>query len=161
MKPFKSIILILVVLLLFHSMAFGDDTELTRETLKGIEGVYVHIDFDDDLIQLGLSESRVRKDIEKKLRKAGIKVVSVNESLKLPGAPRLNVLANRLIQGKYLLDNIELELKQAVLLERNNLSVKLRTWSVEFTGLTSSKEKIRSIIKDMTYNFINAYFAVN
>ena len=96
MKPIKSVILILFVLFLFHP-AFGFDDEYTRETLRGLKGVYVSIVLDDASRQIGLLESQVREDVELTIRLKGIKVVSEHESFRLPGAPWLYVIVDSFI----------------------------------------------------------------
>ena len=161
MKPIDTIVLILSVLFLFHSLAFGMDDEITRNSLKGLEGIYVAIILDSGSKQAGLSKSLLRTDVEVKLRMAGIKLVSQYESFNLPGMPWLGVNTNSLIHGKSIYYQISLELIQGAFLERKNLHTIAITWDIGRHGVTSNIENIRSSIKDMTEQFINAYRSVN
>lgn len=161
MKPIKSVVLLLSVLFLFHSVAFGMDDEITRNSLKGLEGIYVAIILDGGSKQAGLSKSLLRTDVEVKLRMAGIKLVSQYESFNLPGMPWLGVNINSLIHGKSIYYQISLELIQGAFLERKNLHTIAITWDIGRHGVTSNIENIRSSIKDMADQFINAYRSVN
>lgn len=161
MKPFKSFILILSVLFLFHSKAFGDDTEATREALRGLKGVYVGISLGDDIKQSGLLASQVKTDVELKLRNAGIKLISKNESDDMIGTPWLSLTVEGDTKKGSTLYTSELSLRQDAYLVRNFLTVHVATWSVGRIGLTYKLETIRSSAKDLTDKFVNAYLSVN
>ena len=70
----------------------GDDNEGSRATLKGITTVHVLVeDLDNDAQTVGLTKEGIQTDVELKLVLAGMHVVTREEWLKLPGAPRLYV----------------------------------------------------------------------
>ena len=91
MKPFKSIITIVSVILLFQSIALGDDTVETREALRGLNGIHVGVSLGKGIRRAGLSESRFRSDVEQKLKTAGIGVISKSESDDMIGTPWLSL----------------------------------------------------------------------
>ena len=159
MKPIKSIVLILSVLFLYCSVTIADDNEYTRETLRGLEGVYVNVLVVDEFKQAGLSEPQVRNDMETKLRTAGIRLVSKYGSFDLPGTTWLSVsVGGSYIKNiKHIPYTIRLALEQDVLIKRSSLSIKAGTWSITKSGIIYRFENLRSKIDDMTNQFINAY----
>ena len=159
MKPFKSIIPILAVLFLFHSVAFGLDNEIARKTLRGLEGVYVLISLDEKIPQVGLLESQSRTDVEEKLRTAGIKVL-----LDKPGVPWMRVHLYSLNNNQDIVYMVHLDLIQDAHLIKNYKLTRLTrviTWSTGYLRRTYRIEDVRSDIKDLTDQFINAYLSVN
>lgn len=159
MKPFKSIIPILAVLFLFHSLAFGLDNEMARKTLRGLEGVYVLISLDEKIHQVELLESQSKTDVDKKLRTAGIKVL-----LDKPGVPWMRVHLYSLTNNQDIVYMVHLDLIQDAHLIKNYKLTRLTrviTWSTGYLRRTYRIEDIRSDIKDLTDQFINAYLSVN
>ena len=161
MKPLKSIILILSVLFLFKSMGLGDDTEATRKALKGLKGVYVGVSLGEGIKQAGLLESQLQKDVELKLKVAGINVISKNERNNTIGTPWLSLTVEGDTKEGSTLYTLELSVRQDAYLVRNFLTVNVVTWSVGRFGLTYKLENIRSSVKALTDKFINAYRWVN
>ena len=159
MKLFKSIILIFSVLILSHSIAFGLDNEMARETLRWLEGVYVLISLDEKIPQVELLKSQSRTDVEAKLRIAGIKVL-----LDKPGVPWMRVRLDSLTNIQDIVYMVHLDLIQDAHLIKNYKLTRLTrviTWSTGYLRRTYRIEDIRSDIKDLTDQFINAYLSVN
>src|SRR5437879_13447851 len=64
------------------------DTEYTRATLRGLEGVWVVVEgLGPDVEQAGLTKQQLQTDVELWLRKAGIPVLTEKVVLEVPGAP--------------------------------------------------------------------------
>ena len=161
MKLIKSIGLILPVIFLSYSVVFSKDTALTKETLRGLKGVHVNIFVSNKLIQTELSESQVRKDVEKKLREAGIKTVSIDDSITIPGMPWLKLAIEGAIKDDVILYLVELSISQRALLVSNDSETIVHTWSVKSFGYTQKTEKIQSSVNDLTDMFVNAYLSGN
>jgi hypothetical protein len=161
MKPFKSAISILSAIILFQSIALGDDTVETREALRGLKSIYVGVSLGGGIRRAGLSESMLQSEVEQKLTSAGIDVISKSERDDVIGTPWLSLTVEGNNKEGSILYTVELSLRQDAYLVRNFLTVGVVTWSVGRFGLTYKTETIRSSVKELTDKFINAYFWVN
>ena len=66
--------------------ASGVDEEIGRNTLKGLEGVWVYVfDLDENEKRVGFSKTALLAEVELRLRMAGIKVLTRKEMAKTPG----------------------------------------------------------------------------
>ncbi len=85
MKTYKRITFILgivLVLPLMSSFGFAGDHKVSRETLRGIKGIFVRVEsLSSEIRKKGLNKQKIRTDVELKLGKAGIKVLSLEEYL--------------------------------------------------------------------------------
>jgi len=150
---------------LLDCSVFALDNKVTRETLRGLQGVKVVVEPLKWLIeQDGLTTKQLRKDTELKLRLAGIRAVSSEESPALPGNPSLYVNANVLKHkalNRYIF-NIMVELSQDVSLNRTpKVKATAATWSVSVTGFTADVSTVRDQLKELVDAFVNAYLSVN
>jgi hypothetical protein len=117
-------------------------------------------DLSDGAKALGLSAETIQTDVELKLRLAGIRVVTAEEDLKVPGMPTLYVNPQVLSNSKAM--SISIALDQNVVLDRNGQrQVGIKTWEVGAVGVNPSAEGIRSEIKDLVDQFLNAWLSVN
>ena len=93
-----------------------------RDTLRGLREVSVLVEYlPDDVEREGLSREHLTRDIEVRLRQAGLRVLTISEIANSPGAPYLYVAVYPL-QGPSANFNayaIGLTLKQLVQLSRN------------------------------------------
>jgi len=143
------------------------DDEDSRQTLKGIAGVYVLVEgLGPDEEQDGLSENRIRADVELKLSMTGIKVLTREESFNAPGKPYLYVNLNAMkISGiSNYVYSVRIELNQDVWLDRDpKVRVSAVTWDVGNVGTvgTSRIDTIRDKIAYLVDMFINAWLAAN
>jgi hypothetical protein len=159
-------LLALAVLALICGNGYAQDVEQTRNSLRGLSGVYVVPEnpLEEDAIRGGLSQDTIRKEAELKLRLAGIRVLSREEWEKEPGRPYLQVWAKVLkggVLGGYIY-HISLEFKQYVSLVRSSsIQVFGTTWSAEHMGYTPELKDIQDKVKDRMDQFINAYLSVN
>ena len=146
-----------------------------RQSLRGIQGVKVEIVINDTVRKTGPSKDQLRTDVELKLRKAGIKVLTENEKLNVPGKPYLVLNLAALETGKkrdtfnyaYF---IELRLFQDTKLLKDVEVVGTTasgTWhtagllAVEPLTKGSFQRSVRDVLADQTDKFINDYLAVN
>jgi len=159
-------LLALAVLALICGNGYAQDVEQTRNSLRGLSGVYVVSEnpLEEDAIRGGLSHDTIRKEAELKLRLAGIRVLSREEWEKEPGRPYLQVWPKVLkggVLGGYIY-HISLEFKQYVSLVRSSsIQVFGTTWSAEHMGYTPELKDIQDKVKDRIDQFINAYLSVN
>jgi len=72
--------------------AQGDDPRTL--SLKGISAVFVLVEDLPEGARLGLTDETIQTDVELKLRLAGIRVVTREESFKQPGSPLFYVRVN-------------------------------------------------------------------
>jgi hypothetical protein len=146
------------------------DSELTRQTLKKIQGVMVIAEELQPNITKYVKKNIPRKeilqgDVEFTLKKAGIKVLTYDEWLKSPGRPVLYVNINTHEHEKYWFAyDIRIELQQIVFLESNPKNKALAsTWSMNVTGTSNvgALSAIRDNVLFLVGQFINAYKSVN
>ena len=76
-------------LLGFPTWSLGSDDPFTRLTLRGLDGVHVVVGLCPEVEQKGIEKKDIRKDIERELRLAGIKMLSKEELVIEPGHPIL------------------------------------------------------------------------
>ena len=172
MTNYQRIALILGFVMVFTlakwgPFVFAHDDEFNRPTLRGLKGVYVLVEqLRPEIERGGLSKNQIQTDVELKLRMAGIKVLSKEESFDAPGRPWLYVNVNAFKAediGAYVY-HVLVELNQDVYLARRPpdfTKYKTSTWSVSYLGIKSKLGDIRASVKDLVDMFINAYLSVN
>ena len=143
--------------------AEGYDSELTRETLRGLPGVYVLVErFTDPESRAGFSDAIFRTDVERKLRLAGIRMLTKEELSSTPGAPTLylNVKPFHAQLGKSAYA-ISLALHQNARLEMNGeRALGVCTWFTRSVGWGSLRD-LRGDVRDDMDLFVNAWLSVN
>jgi hypothetical protein len=139
-----------------------------RDTLRGLREVSVLVEYlPDDVERKGLSREHLIRDIEGRLRHAGLRVLTISEIANSPGAPYLYVAVYPL-PGPSANSNayvIGLTLKQLVHLSRSpTTEFFATTWdgpalpsSLSASGIFD----IRTNISDAVGRFIIDYQAVN
>ncbi|MGO9139582.1 MAG: hypothetical protein ACLP9S_04815 [Syntrophales bacterium] len=161
---------IILWLLMSGSVAFAVDSAATRETLKGLQGVYVIVEEMQPNVQRyarkpGLTKEQLQKDIELRLKERGIKALSRDEWVKTPGKPVLYVAVNTHETEKYQYAyDIKMELQQLVKMEANpNINALAATWSMNMTGMADigSLNIIKGDVEVLLERFQQAYWAVN
>lgn len=162
--------MITMVFVLLSPTAFGHatDGQSERETLRGVKALSVIVyDLDYEFEEYGLTQEKIQKDLEAKLRTAGIKVLSKEESMKVREAPLLGLMigALRAFTAKdtefYYISTV-IKLRQNVYLERmpKNKVPGIATWSNTRFGINFA-HNIRSEVDDAIDKFITAYLSVN
>ncbi len=137
----------LVVLLLVSPCVNAEVVTSQKETLRGIEGIYVEPAINQEAIKQGITKYIIKTDVELKLRLAGIEVLS-QISIKEIGAAWLDLQIEvqpfpEPFSSTYKV-NIELKLKQSstILKKRIPLSAFLTTWNHGGYG-TAGKEILK------------------
>ena len=139
-----------------------------RDTLRGLKEISVLVEYlPDDVEREGLNREHLQRDIEVRLRQAGLHVLTISEVANSPGAPYLYVAVYP-ITGPSLNVNtyaVALTLKQLVQLSRNpSTELFATTWEgpIHFGSLSDSRVlDIRSRIFDAVGRFIVDYRDVN
>jgi len=124
-------------------------TSRNVEALRGLKGVGVMVeDINPDVEQYGLTKSQAQTDVELRLRKAGIKVLTREEATKAEGAPslyvRVDTSARSGLLGTLYDVRVQLALYQMVILERDpNIHIWVATWETATAG-TFGAERVRN-----------------
>ncbi len=148
----------------------AEDSELSRATLAGLQGIHVVVEEVQPNIQkyaakFGLSGAQIRQDVVQKLQEGGIRVVEGNEWLAIAGRPVLSVNVNTHETEKYWYAyDIKMEFRQVAVLEANpQMKTLASTWSINITGLANigNLNLIRQDVGALAGRFVQAYRAVN
>jgi hypothetical protein len=168
---FASSLGVALILLVFVAPpALAEDSEMSRATLAGLQGVSVVVEEVQPNIQkyaakAGLNGAQIRRDVEQTLREGGIRAVEGNEWLKLPGRPILWVNVNTHETEKYWYAyDIKIEFRQLAVLEANpQVKTLASTWSISLTGQANigNLTLIRQDVGALAGRFVQAYRAVN
>jgi hypothetical protein len=146
------------------------DSETSRRTLTGLRGVYVLIEeLQPNIVQLSdkfnFGKERLRKDMESRLRRAGIRILGNDEWLASPGRPILYLVINTHQREKYWWAyDVRIELQQMSSLEVNPATKTLvSTWSTNMTGIVNlgTLHVLAEQAIVLTDLFINAFFTAN
>jgi len=139
-----------------------------RDTLRGLREVSVLVEYlPDDVEREGLSREHLTRDIEVRLRQAGLRVLTISEIANSPGAPYLYVAIYPLPgpSANFNAYAIGLTLKQLVQLSRNpTTEFFATTWEGPAPPSSLSAPSvldIRTRISDAVGRFIMDYQAVN
>ena len=161
-------VLILLGLTLCWSTVGFTFTADKRDTLRGLREISVLVEYlPDDVEREGLSREQLNSSIEGRLRQAGLRVLTISEIAKSPGAPYLYVAVYPITGPSVNLNAyaIGLTLKQLVQLSRNpTTEFFATTWEGPAPpgSLTAPRVlDIRSSIADAVERFIIDYLAVN
>jgi len=139
-----------------------------RDTLRGLREVSVLVEYlPDDVEREGLSREQLKRGIEGRLRQAGLRVLTISEIAKSPGAPYLYVAVYPITGPSMNLNAyaIGLALKQLVQLSRYpTTEFFATTWegpAPPSSFLVPRVLDIRSSITDAVERFIIDYLEVN
>jgi hypothetical protein len=170
LKSLKFTAVIFLSLSLFALPGFAEDSEVSRATLAGIQGLSVVVEEVQPNVQryaakFGLNGAQIRRDVEQKLRESGLRVVEGNDWLAIPGRPALYVNINTHETEKYWYAyDIRMELRQLAVLEANpQVKTLAATWSISITGLANigNLNLIRQDVGVLAGRFVQAYKMVN
>ncbi len=143
-----------------------DLTEYTRETLRGLQGVFVIVEtVKSDAEADGLSVAELQQEVESKLSHAGIKVLTHDEWRSTPGRPWLYVSVNTIKFLASYFFSLDVQLKQEVSLSRSgSISTSSATWELGSLGMTLISDlppRIRQAVDGYIQRFIDDYATVN
>ena len=154
------------------SPVYALDTEVTRMTLRGLQGVYVAVEeLQPNLMKhsaaqkAGLSKEALQREVEARLSKAGMRVLTWDQMLKTPGSPFLYIVVNTHESEKYWYAyDIRIELQQVVTMEANpKVRAMAGTWSTNMTGVANigKLQAIKDDVGVLVGKFVQAYRAAN
>jgi hypothetical protein len=143
--------------------------DLGRESLRGLEGVYIIVmKLPAEIESKGLTRKSLQEDVESKLKQAKIKVLSVKEALFTEGVPSLDLdvkisdLRHPSEKCSGYVYTIAVRLAQGVILSRDSkIVLQADTWKVEDYGQALKLDEIRSKVKNMIDTFVSSYQAAN
>lgn len=160
-------LLLLLTVIRFYIPELSAQIHVTDdwETLRGLKGIHVKIEkLRDDAKKAGLTQSILKTDVELKLRKAGIRVLTKDEIYLTPGVPHLyvNVRAIKPKTIRGFVYSARVEFAQRVILPRNrSIETEALTWTDSFIGITPDLRDVREVVGDLVDQFMNDYLAVN
>lgn len=145
---------------------FASDNQISRESLLGIEEIYVYVEpLGTEIEKLGLTGDLIQVDVIGKLKASGIKTLSRDEWLRKAGNPYLYVIIRvlGLTNTKEFIYSIDIAFRQSVYPIINTIEIPdAVTWSTGgVIGITPRLEKIRTSVKDQVDEFIHAFFSIN
>jgi hypothetical protein len=151
-----------------------DIADVDRRTLKGIEGVRVDAGVAKDIEEAGLRPDVIKTDTELELRRARIRVLDTDDDFSsTPGSPWLYVTVEGVSQNGVYGYYLGVSLTQNIVLERDpmlrpagryqGITFSAQTWDTAVTGVQigNPTANIRSSVKDLVGQFINAYLSAN
>lgn len=161
-------IMSIVLILALEYPIFAINGKSNRATLRGLTGVGVLVEhLTPEAEQGGLTKSQLQIEVEQKLRKAGIRVLTREECRKSPGEPYLYVNVNvntTKTENDIYPYSIDLLLIQKVSLLRDPRETTYAvTWSTGGVGsiIKELLGQLRNNVGEMLDVFINAYFTEN
>ena len=160
--------LILLGLTLYCPTVGFSFTADKRDTLRGLKEISVLVEYlPDDVEREGLNRDHLQRDIETRLRQAGLHVLTISEVANSPGAPYLYVAVYPITGASINVNTyaVTFTLKQLVQLSRNpSTELFATTWEgpIHLSSLSDSRVlDIRSRIFDAVGRFIVDYRDVN
>jgi hypothetical protein len=153
----------LAAAVVFALPALASDSPADRATLRGLKEIHVTVEpLNPEVEKDGLTSSQLQFDIEARLKKAGIAVISNSAPYFL--YVDANLMKVEGLSGVYVF-NILVSLQQPVGLIRSpDVSILASTWDVATIGLTPIRQ-FKSFREDLlgplVDKFINAYLAEN
>jgi len=165
---------LVVIALAFFCLSLGVapaesvDNERTRQTLRGLEGVYVVVeDLRLEIEEEGLTRNEIHKMAVETLGAAGVPVLSEDAWQEAPGSPWLylyaHVIRREFVEERVFVFNLSIELKQKVNLTRapEEEDVFATTWSRALLGKSGYLEDVRKGVQVCLEDFIDAYRSMN
>lgn len=161
---------ICLLIVFWKAPVWAEDSEHSRTTLAGLQGVTVIIeDFQPNVQKYaardGLTKEQILRDVTQRLNAAGIKTVYGAEWQKLPGQPMLYININTHETEKYWFAyDVKVALRQAATLDANpHLKTFATTWSLNITGQANigTLHLLRQDTGVMTDRFVQAYRLAN
>jgi len=161
-----NLFLIVAIVLGGGVPVFAGDDELDRATLRGLSGIGVLVEsLDPEDERAGLTQAQLQTDVELRLRKAGIKVMTKQETLQTPGIPILYVQLGIIHDPLGYSLAVIVGLHQQVILVRDpSIVTQGITWSINGVGRGSPDnfvKEARGRVADFVDQFMNVYLAMN
>ena len=157
--PVVSLVILIGVALMPQTTAAQGHAATT--SLTGINTLFVLVeDLPDGAKKLGLAPLALQTDAELKLRLAGLRVITEQESLKVPGGPYLYVDVAATASGDAVF--VAVEVHQDATLELNHKVVAgVTTWQRGAVFKYPKAQDIRDDVKDFIDQFLNDWLTAN
>jgi hypothetical protein len=156
------------ILLLLGGGTAPGASQYHRESLRGLAGVAPRVErIDQDAQLYGLDEMSIYADVEQRLSKAGIKVLTAGQLSQEAGAPVLYIRVNAKLSFDapvYAVHVTVSLLQDAVAVRDSNLKLReVKTWDAGYmrTYDPASLAKARSVVSDLVDEFIREWIAAN
>ncbi len=145
---------------------FTIDNKDSPLSLRLIKGMLVVVeDLPSKVEKSGLTSDQIQTYVEAKCKKAGIKVLSTEQSLNVAGYPILavNVDVEKIQGNGHYIYSINMDLHQNVHLERDPqiMIIGATTWASRSYGVDRELGHMRGRIKNHVNEFIKAYSVAN
>ncbi len=139
------------------------------ETMRGIKGINVSIDTRiSERVNVSFNKEMIKTYVESLLKNEGIPLLSEEAFFATHGSARLRLnvqIAEHTKENNICAYNIEIELRQNVLLERNRkISFSSPTWEEQVTGIVFRDhvgETVKDSAKSLMGRFLDAYSTAN
>jgi hypothetical protein len=140
------------------------------ETLTGLKGVWVFVGVNSGAEGAGVTKDQLRTDVELRLRRNGIKVLTMDEARGTPGAPFFYMQVDiRKISRNLYCYYIDVQLSQIAILHRDAIlpiinwdsTTRVTTYGSSFFGVANSIKEIRERVEDGVNIFSNDFLSVN
>jgi len=139
------------------------------ETMRGIKGINVSIDTRfSERVNVSFNKEMIKTYVESLLKNEGITLLSEEAFFTTHGSARLRLnvqIAEHTKENTIYAYNIEVELRQNVLLERNRkISFSSPTWEEQVTGIVFRdyvEETVKDSAKSLIERFFEAYVTAN
>ncbi len=154
--------LALVMLLVLPNVSHA--LTMNQKALVGLEGVQVVIEGPGtEAERLGLSKNQIKADVERRLRKAGVRVLTNQEEVETPGTPHLYVkISTGINQTGILAYSINVDLIEIVTRFTGETAF-ATVWEKGEAGSVglNNINQIQPRIDNLIDKFINDYLAAN
>jgi hypothetical protein len=157
----KKPVLLLLVLILIPGIS--NALTIDQKNLVGLKGVCVLVEaLRPEVERLGLNRAQIETDVELRLRKAQVRVLTKEESHKTPGNPFLYVHLNVGVGTNICAFSIYVGLNEEVMLKRGFNAFGI-IWYKDMAGTVNKTNirTIRALVGDLIDMFINDYLAAN
>jgi hypothetical protein len=167
MRTKLFVLLAMVWIFIFVYCTGAEEISSSAGPLKGMQGVCVVVEIvsKGDFSTTNLKKDTITRIVETKLRMAGIKVVSKEESLQSAGKPIMAVDISIRTRDAFLYGNIAITVYERACLERNNrMCDHFVTWQKSGTFSTKRNDAAQwiqdGVIKYMD-DFLSDYLKAN
>ncbi len=159
----KVVVALVVALLLLPGVSHALTHE--QQILVGLKGVYIIVEeMEPQAERLGLTRAQIQTDVELRLRKAGVRVLTEEECFKMLGGPVLHVDVSTFSPPAILIVaySVRVELIERVALE-SGFKTLGGIWHTHYIGVVGTKyiRDIRETVGSQVEQFINDYLAAN
>ncbi len=162
----KHLLFVICLLPFMALSAFSQSPEIQIQSLKGLPGIAIAMHkYPNELEQDGLTMKEIGIEAEMRLRKAGIKVLTLNEAMMSPGSPlfEIEIGAVKSDAGIYAV-SIRLKLDQNVITQRlPSIGTHVATWEVGNLVMVgrNNLRQVKDEVGDGMDIFINDFLSAN